>query len=232
VAGRWSATPRPEPDSTLRAHYQAELLLSRHGVLTRGAVAAEGVPGGFANLYKVLSTFEDVGRCQRGYFVESLGGAQFAVSSTVDRLRSYLDGIDPERPEYRAVALAAADPANPYGAALPWPTSSTEGGGNGATGARPGRKAGALVVLVDGELAWFLERGGRSLLTFTDDPAAGHAAAMALAELVASGRVASILIERVDGVPALQPRAGGEPTALTGLSEAGFIRTPRGLRLR
>jgi ATP-dependent Lhr-like helicase len=180
----------------------------------------------------VLSTFEDVGRCQRGYFVESLGGAQFAVSSTVDRLRSYLDGIDPERPEYRAVALAAADPANPYGAALPWPSYSTEGGGNGATGARPGRKAGALVVLVDGELAWFLERGGRSLLTFTDDPAAGHAAAMALAELVASGRVASILIERVDGVPALQPRAGGEPTALTGLSEAGFTRTPRGLRLR
>ena len=232
VAGRWSATPRPEPDSTLRAHYQAELLLSRHGVLTRGAVAAEGVPGGFANLYKVLSTFEDVGRCQRGYFIESLGGAQFAVSSTVDRLRSYLDGIDPERPEYRAVALAAADPANPYGAALPWPSYSTEGGGNGATGARPGRKAGALVVLVDGELAWFLERGGRSLLTFTDDPAAGHAAAMALAELVASGRVASILIERVDGVPALQPRAGGEPTALTGLSEAGFTRTPRGLRLR
>ena len=230
VAGRWSALPRPEPDSTVRAHYQAELLLSRHGVLTRGAVAAEGVPGGFANLYKVLSTFEDVGRCQRGYFVESLGGAQFAVSSTVDRLRSYLDGIDPERPEYRAVALAAADPANPYGAALPWPTSITAG--NGATGARPGRKAGALVVLVDGELAWFLERGGRSLLTFTDDPAAGHAAAMALAELVASGRVASILIERVDGIPALQPRTGREPTALAGLSDAGFIRTPRGLRLR
>jgi ATP-dependent Lhr-like helicase len=232
VAGRWSALPHPEPDSTLRAHYQAELLLTRHGVLTRGAVVAEGVPGGFANLYKVLSTFEDVGRCQRGYFVESLGGAQFAVSSTVDRLRSYLDGIDPERPEYRAVALAAADPANPYGAALPWPTSSAEGAGNGATGARPGRKAGALVVLVDGELAWFLERGGRSLLTFTDDPAAGHAAAMALADLVASGRVASILVERVDGVPALQPSAGGDTPALTALLEAGFIRTPRGLRLR
>ena len=126
MAGRWSALPAPEPDSTLRAHYQAELLLSRHGVLTRGAVAAEGVPGGFATLYKVLSTFEDAGRCQRGYFVESLGGAQFAVSSTVDRLRSYLDEPgsfqDPERPEYRAVVLAAADPANPYGAALPWPT--------------------------------------------------------------------------------------------------------------
>jgi ATP-dependent Lhr-like helicase len=223
VAGRWSALPAPEPDSTLRAHYQAELLLSRHGVLTRGAVAAEAVPGGFATLYKVLSTFEDAGRCQRGYFVESLGGAQFAVSSTVDRLRSYSDGIDPERPEYRAVVLAAADPANPYGAALPWPTPE---------GARPGRKAGALVVLVDGELAWFLERGGRSLLTFTDDPAAHHSAAVALADLVAAGRVASILVERIDGVPALQPQAGGPSPVTAALSEAGFMRTPRGMRLR
>jgi ATP-dependent helicase Lhr and Lhr-like helicase len=236
VAGRWSALPAPEPDSTLRAHYQAELLLNRHGVLTRGAVVAEGVPGGFATLYKVLSTFEEAGRCQRGYFVESLGGAQFAVASTVDRLRSYLDGPgsfrDAERPEYRAVVLAAADPANPYGAALPWPTSRGEGPGPGA---RPGRKAGALVVLVDGELAWFLERGGRSLLTFTDDSAADHAAATALADLVAARRVASILVERIDGVPALQQRAGGPSplaNALTGLLEAGFVRTPRGLRLR
>ena len=226
VAGRWSALPAPEPDSTLRAHYQAELLLNRHGVLTRGAVAAEGVPGGFAMLYKVLSTFEEAGRCQRGYFVESLGGAQFAVASTVDRLRSYLDGVDPERPEYRPVVLAAADPANPYGAALPWPTS------RGDASARPGRKAGALVALVDGELAWFLERGGRSLLTFTDDPSAHHAAALALADLVAAKRVESILVERIDGVPALQPLAGGPSPVVGALAEAGFARTPRGLRLR
>ncbi len=224
VAGRWSVVAAPEPDSTVRAHYQAELLLNRHGVLTRGAVAAEGVPGGFPTLYKVLSTFEEAGRCQRGYFVESLGGAQFAVASTVDRLRSYTDGIDPERPEYRAVALAAADPANPYGAALPWPAS-------GAEGARPGRKAGALVVLVDGEPTWFLERGGRSLLTFTDDPAADHAAAAALADLVATRRVASILVERIDGTPALQPHDGPARVA-DALHEAGFARTPRGMRLR
>ncbi|MGO9506722.1 MAG: ATP-dependent helicase [Mycobacterium sp.] len=227
VAGRWSALPSSAPDSTLRAHYQAELLLNRHGVLTKGAVAAEGVPGGFATLYKVLSGFEDAGRCQRGYFIESLGGAQFAVAATVDRLRSYLDGVDPERPEYRAVVLAAADPANPYGAALPWPASNDEGA------ARPGRKAGARVVLVDGELTWFLERGGRSLLTFADDPGTNHAAAVGLADLVAAKRVASILVERVNGVPAL---GAGEPGrvagALAGLADAGFARTPRGLRLR
>ena len=226
VGGRWSALPVPEPDSTLRAHHQAELLLNRHGVLTRGAVAAEGLPGGFAMLYKVLSTFEEAGRCQRGYFVESLGGAQFAVASTVDRLRGYLDGIDPEQPEYRAVVLAAADPANPYGAALPWPSRAPDED----RGARPGRKAGALVVLVDGDLAWFVERGGRSLLTFRNDPDANRAAATALAELVTTGRVSSILVERINGIAVLGPEASAP--AMSALSDAGFARTPRGLRLR
>jgi len=227
VAGRWSAVPTPEPDSTLRAHDQAELLLNRHGVLTRGAVVAENIPGGFATLYKVLRALEDAGRCQRGYFVESLGGAQFAIAATVDRLRTHLDGVDPHQPDYRAVVLAATDPANPYGAALPWPAPTAAGG------ARPGRKAGALVVLVDGALAWFLERGGRSLLTFTADPANDHAAATALAGLVASRRVAALLVERIDSTPALLPGAGGrEPAALAALVDAGFTRTPRGLRVR
>jgi ATP-dependent helicase Lhr and Lhr-like helicase len=221
VAGRWSALPAPEPESTVRAHFSAEMLLNRYGVLTKGAVAAEAVPGGFAMLYKVLTAFEDAGRCQRGYFVESLGGAQFAVASTVDRLRSYLDSIDPERREYHAVVLAAADPANPYGAALPWP------------GQGPGRKAGALVAIVDGELVWFLERGGRTLLSFTDD-AEGHvAAASALADLVSTGRVQSFLVEKVNGVSVLEPGAEGERAAVQeALLGAGFARTPRGLRLR
>ncbi|BBZ24119.1 ATP-dependent helicase [Mycolicibacter hiberniae] len=221
VAGRWSALPAPEEDSTLRAHHTAELLLHRYGVLTRGAVAAEAVPGGFATLYKVLTAFEDAGQCQRGYFIESLGAAQFALASTVDRLRGYLDGLDPARPDYHAVAMAAADPANPYGAALSWPAHPGT--------ARPGRKAGALVVLVDGELAWFVERGGRSLLNFADDAACQRAAAGALAQLIADRRVAGILIERLDGVPVLEVR--DSPT-LDALIEAGFSRTPRGLRMR
>src|SRR4029077_5773330 len=111
---------------------------------------------------------------------------QFAVASTVDRLRSYLDGVDPERREYHAVVLAAADPANPYGAALPWP--SRQPADEDVTH-RPGRKAGALVAVIDGELAWFLERGGRSLLSFTDNAELHAAPAAALADLVTSGRV-------------------------------------------
>lgn len=221
VAGRWSALPAAEPESTVRAHFRAEQLLTRHGVLTKGAVTAEQVPGGFAMLYKVLTAFEDAGRCQRGYFVESLGGAQFAVASTVDRLRSYLDGVDPERREYHAVVLAAADPANPYGAALPWP------------GQGPGRKAGALVAIVDGELVWFIERGGRTLLSFSEDPEAHVAAGAALADLVGSGRVQSLLVEKVNGVSVLDPGAEGQRAAAhDALAAAGFSRTPRGLRLR
>jgi ATP-dependent Lhr-like helicase len=230
VAGRWSALPTAEPESTVRAHFQAELLLSRHGVLTKGAVGAEEVPGGFAMLYKVLTAFEDAGRCQRGYFVESLGGAQFAVASTVDRLRSYLDGVDPERREYHAAVLAAADPANPYGAALPWPSRKVA---DEDVSHRPGRKAGALVAIVDGELTWFLERGGRSLLSFADDADAHAAAAAALADLVSTGRIGSLLVEKVNGTSVLEPVAEGERVAVQdALVGAGFARTPRGLRLR
>src|SRR5829696_7626466 len=225
VAGRWSALPTAEPESTVKAHFQAELLLNRHGVLTKGAVAAEEVPGGFAMLYKVLTAFEDAGRCQRGYFVESLGGAQFAVASTVDRLRSYLDGVDPERREYHAVVLAAADPANPYGAALPWPSRKAT---DEDVTHRPGRKAGALVAVVDGELTWFLERGGRSLLSVTDDAEAHIAAASALVDLVSAGRIGSMLVEKVNGVPVLEPVADGERAAVQdALIGAGFARTPR-----
>ena len=121
------------------------------------------------------------------------------------------------------MALAASDPANPYGAALPWPVRDAD------TAHRPGRKAGALVVLVDGELAWFVERGGRSLLSFTADPQVNNAAAAALADLVTARRLDSLLVERIDGVPVLDNR---DSAAAVALGAAGFARTPRGLRLR
>ncbi len=225
VAGRWSQLPAVEMDSTVRAHFSADQLLARYGVLTRGAVAAENTPGGFAVLYKVLAALEDAGRCQRGYFVESLGGAQFATANTVDRLRGFADTIDDERRAGAAVVLAATDPANPYGAALPWPARPADTD----NAHRPGRKAGALVALVDGELAWFLERGGRSLLSFTTDVGAQNAAAAALADLVAQRRIPGLLVERIDGVPVLTDRDSPAGAALLG---AGFAHTPRGLRLR
>jgi ATP-dependent Lhr-like helicase len=225
VAGRWSALPTAEPDSTVRAHFQSDLLLGRYGVLTKGPVAAESVPGGFAMLYKVLTALEAAGRCQRGYFVESLGGAQFATATTVDRLRSHADSVDDDRADPTTVVLAATDPANPYGAALPWPIRAADAD----SAHRPARKAGALVVLVDGALAWFVERGGRSLLSYADDPGVHAAAAVALTDVVSARRVDGLLVERIDGVSALEQRGSAVATALTA---AGFSPTPRGLRLR
>ena len=226
VAGRWSLLPERDLDSTVRAHGQAETLLDRYGVVTRGSVMNEGTPGGFALAYKVLSGFEETGRARRGYFVETLGAAQFATGATVDRLRGFTRDPLQER-EHAAIALAATDPANPYGAALPWPAVPGEAG----TGHRPGRKAGALVVLVDGELALYVERGGKSLLSFADPEDAEAtatlaAASRALAALVTSRRVDKLAVETVNGGFVL-----GTPTG-DALAEAGFLPIPRGLRLR
>ncbi|MBI5160126.1 MAG: ATP-dependent helicase [Micrococcales bacterium] len=224
VAGRWSLLPASEPESTVRATATAEQLLERYGVVTRGAVMAEGIRGGFGTAYRVLSSLEETGRVRRGYFVEQLGAAQFATPATVDRLRSFvLDRDAVHAPE--ALTLAATDPANPYGAALGWP--------EGSTTHRPGRKAGALVVLVDGRLALYSERGGKTLLSF---PGLGHEdpdRAAALVEAAAGSLAGTIRatggwmrVERIDGEFAV-----GTPLG-EALARAGFAPTPQGLRLR
>ncbi|MFC8917332.1 ATP-dependent helicase [Streptomyces sp. NPDC057116] len=224
VSGRWSLLPPPEPEPTHRAHALARTLLDRHGVVTRGAVAAEGVEGGFSATYRVLSAFEDSGQARRGYVVEGLGAAQFAMDGAVDRLRAAATARDraDSAAAPRAVVLAAADPANAYGAALSWPEPPT------GAGHKPGRKAGSLVVLVDGELALYMERGGKTLLSWPtepDDPAL-HAAADALAAAARAGSLGTVTVERINGAAALT-----SPLSRA-LEAAGFHATPRGLRLR
>jgi ATP-dependent helicase Lhr and Lhr-like helicase len=238
ASGRWSSLPPLEPDPTRRAHASAEGLLERHGVVTRGAVTSERVPGGFAGVYKVLSAFEESGRCRRGYFVGSLGAAQFGGPGAVDRLRSFSrdvtatpgPGGSSDQDKLAAVVLAATDPANPYGAALPWPERVSEDAAPG-TGHRPGRKAGALVVLVDGELVVYVERGGRTLLTFTGVHDVLAPAMGALAAVVRQGALGRLTVERADGenILATGEHAGALREAL---ESAGFVATPRGLRLR
>jgi ATP-dependent helicase Lhr and Lhr-like helicase len=232
AAGRWYRLPDRDADPTRCAAARAEVLLERHGVLTRGAVTGEQVPGGFAGVYPVLAALEERGAARRGYFVESLGAAQFAVPGAVDRLRTLADrSSDVDRAGWsrrveapRPLVLAATDPANPYGAALPWPERPASDAT--ATGHRPGRKAGALVVLVDGALALYVERGGRTILSYVDSEEALRAAADALAAAVRSGALGSLAVERADGAPITG-------TALSAaLSAAGFRVTPRGLRLR
>jgi ATP-dependent Lhr-like helicase len=222
TAGRWALLPDRDADPTRRAHAAAEHLLERHGVVTRGAVVSERVPGGFAGVYKVLSAFEDSGRCRRGYFVEGLGAAQFGSPGAVDRLRTFTEA-DSAKPE--AVALAATDPANPYGAALPWPESAA----TGATGHRPGRKAGALVVLVDGHLTMYVERGGRTLLTWSDEAERLTPAAEALATSTRRGALGRLTVEKADGTQLL---GSGDTPLRAALNAAGFVATPKGLRMR
>jgi ATP-dependent Lhr-like helicase len=206
-------------------------LLERHGVLTRGAVAAERITGGFAAVYPVLRAMEEAGQARRGYFVEGLGGAQFALPGAVDRMRAMsqadrpraADRYVPQSNTERAVVLAAADPAQPYGAALPWP----ERPGETPSSHRPGRKAGALTVLVDGALVLYVERGGRTVLSWTDDPERLAPSAAALAAAVRNGALGRLTVERADG-----ERAGGDSPLTQALEGAGFRPTPRGLRLR
>ena len=250
VTGRWSLVPPADADPTRRLHALARTLLDRHGILIRGAAVTERVPGGFAAIYPVLRAMEDAGQCRRGYFVEGLGAAQFALPGAVDRMRALAaeaDGENPGDPWASAGApgagspapgffrnenrpgpapsvtvLAAGDPANPFGAALPWP----ERPGDAAGGHRPGRKAGALVVLAAGELVLYVERGGKTLLSWTSDPAVLGPAAAALAGAARGGALGRLTIERADG-SAVQ----SSPLARA-LEEAGFRPTPRGLRLR
>ena len=240
------------------AYATAEILLERYGVVTRGSAMSESVPGGFAAAYRVLAAAEESGRVRRGYFVEGLGAAQFATTGAVDRLRAQsrpLDAVRRSDDAPRAVVLAACDPANPFGAALTWPDRPVEpsevgadsgtGAGNAAgsvsgtvggiskgkaagRGHQPGRKAGALVVLVDGELVLYVERGGKSLLTWTESTDALQRAADALALAVREGALGRLTVERTDGSQVL---GSGHPVA-EALAKAGFHATPRGLRLR
>ncbi|MBE6484555.1 MAG: DEAD/DEAH box helicase [Actinomycetaceae bacterium] len=245
-----AATGRGWSAQTAQAVDTASALLGRYGVVTRGSVQSEGVPGGFAGVYRVLRGFEEAGHCRRGYFIAGLGAAQFAVAAAVDRLREFADRADNQgdsggavtqssgskehtdrtaTPSSRsglqptgcgaAITLAATDPANPYGAALPWP--AIEG-----VQQRPGRKAGALVVLVAGKPVLYLERGGRTVLQFTEDTDVLESACASLAATVAERHLETLTIEKVNGEGAVFRSALAAP-----LRAAGFVDSPRGLAL-
>jgi ATP-dependent helicase Lhr and Lhr-like helicase len=258
VQGRWSLTerifrsgPAEGPAGAIeRRRTLAELLLERYGIVTREQVLAEGIKGGFALLYDTFAKLETLGICRRGYFIEGMGGAQFALPGAVERLRagpgagitgdrnvagtgahaSGPTGAVPVAERPRTLVLAAADPAQPYGAALAWPKRE----GSETRAGRPARVAGAYVVLVADEPVVYVERGGRSLLTLADassEHEAGHEpdpvreALVALAEAVRAGRLGKLALERIDGELAIaSPLAGA-------LVELGFHPGPRRLTL-
>jgi ATP-dependent Lhr-like helicase len=200
---------RPDPRAL------AELLLERQGIVTRDGVRGEGIPGGYGAVYGQLRALETLGVCRRGYFVEGLGGAQFALPGAVERLRELRPQED-EEPE--PLVLAAADPAQPYGAGLPWPKRA---------GARAARVAGAQVVLLGGEAALFVERGGRSLVPLRE-PSENwlRVALAALVEYVKRGGAKRLAVERFDSEPV------SETEIFPLLLEAGFLAGPRRAVLR
>jgi len=213
--GRWSLLPEASGTPTERAAALAQALLSRHGVVTRESVHAEEIAGGFAAVYPVLKAMEEAGRARRGYFVAGLGGAQFAVPGAEDRLRSFRDAP----PEPATIVLAATDPANPYGAVLPWPRVDGEG--------RAQRAAGAQVVLHDGTLVGWLSRSEHNLHTYLpaeepDRSRFARALTHGLASLVEDGRRRALLIARVDGEDV------NGSTLAPALKEAGFTAGVRG----
>jgi ATP-dependent Lhr-like helicase len=230
AAGRWSlveptrdaddGAARP-PTTTERIHATSLALLDRYGVVTREAVISEGIEGGFSAVYAVLRALEEAGRIRRGYFVDGLGAAQFALAGALERLRAVREA--PRSAKEREVhLLAAADPANPYGAALAWPR-------RGEDDRRPlQRAAGAYVVLVDGVAAIYVERGGSTIQTLpaADDPEAAEAALGALRSLVEDRRVRELVITKVDG------ERVGDSRFRERLLAAGFAQGYRGLTLR
>jgi ATP-dependent Lhr-like helicase len=215
AGGRWSAICAGEVPATQRAHALATALLDRYGVVTRETVSAEGIPGGFAAVYPVLKAMEESGRVRRGYFIEGLGGAQFALPGAVDALRHERESP----PEPVIHILAATDPASPWGASLAWPRREESDRRILA------RAPGASVVLVDGEPVIYVERGGKGVCTlpaFDDrDIAISALQALRAKEPAKAGR--PIAIERIDGVPA------SESYALPLFGEAGFVMGYRGL---
>ncbi len=213
TAGRWSRTDRLFAGAPDRRAL-AELLLERQGIVTRDGVRGEGIPGGYGAVYADLRALETLGLCRRGYFVEGLGGAQFALGGAVERIRELRErGEDPD-----SLVLASADPAQPYGAALPWPQRA---------GARASRVAGAYVVMLGGEPVLYVERGGRSLVPLRD-PAEEwlRSALAALVAEVRSGRIKRLAVERFDSDPVV------DSDAMPLLVEAGFLAGPRRAVLR
>ena len=210
--GRWSLTSRLFPAAVDRRAL-AELLLERQGIVVRDGVRGEGIVGGYGAVYGELRALETIGACRRGYFVEGLGGAQFALPGAVERLRELRTGAEDD-----ALVLAAADPAQPYGAALPWPRRA---------GARAARVAGAHVVLLGGSAALYVERGGRTLVPLRDPEEAWLRPALtALAQWVREGHTRRLAVERFDGRPV------AETEAMSLLVDAGFLAGPRRAVLR
>ena len=238
VPGRWSLVPTAGGAVTDRAIARGEAWLDRYAVVTRGSIVAEHTEGGFAAAYRMLTAWEDNGTVLRGYIVDGLGGAQFASREVIDRLRDMEEEPAPAESS-TPVLLAASDPANPFGAAVPWPDNGAAGtdASTDRASARPTRGAGALVVVQDGRLLAHLTRGGRTVTAFGRpslgdgpvdvDPGDVQAVVSALSAAIEAKRLSPVTVEKVNGIDVMSLGA-----ATRAWTEAGARLTPKGLIVR
>ncbi len=227
MLGRWSSVVAANQEPTARSIAHGEAWLDRYGVVTRGSVVAEDTIGGFALAYKVLSGFEQSGRALRGHFITGLGATQFSTPAVIDRLRGLDDELGHDRwpsgvKEPKVYVVAACDPANPYGASLPWPETTHA--------VTLTRAAGALVVLADGLALAHLTRGGRRLTLFTGPQGVGEHELIALVvralmHTVQTTSTERIILEKINGESALQS------PYLENFRQAGAGITPKGIRI-
>lgn len=230
ATGRWSATRalcEPAPGATERAHARAIALLQRHGIVSAEVSQVESLTGGFSAIYPVLSAMEEAGQLRRGYFVEGIGGIQFAYPGAVERLRILAEASATSGDAPAVVVLSAVDPANPYGWLLPWPSRS------GASERSPRRVAGASLVMVDGRPVLYLGKGARSLMTLAaaDEPERLAAAIGGLDEIASKRRGKSLRIATIDGIKALRsPWLPAFRNAGYALEPNGLVRDLRALR--
>lgn len=221
------------PTTTESRHALALQLLNRYGILTREAVAAENVPGGFSAVYDVLKALEESGRIRRGYFVAGLGATQFALPAAVDLLRQLRNEPPAEKPEF--VQLAATDPANPYGSVLRWPDLPVAEEDSEAAPRILTRAAYAEVILRNGQLVAWLRRNNPNLLVFlpAEEPERSQVAAGLAHFLCARGQDRmrngshqGILVTTINGLS-----VAAHPMARF-LMDAGFQPGPLGMHLR
>jgi ATP-dependent Lhr-like helicase len=230
LSGRWHRCPTHAGDSTATLTRAADVLLARHGVVTGAAVNSERLSVGWSGMFPVLSAMEERGRARRGYIIEGLGGSQFSTASTIDVLRTHSDtATTSESAAYtlNSVVLAATDAANPFGAALPWPAHAS-------AAHRPGRKVGASIVMVDGELVLFVERGGKTMLAFSSNADHLDAAITSLVDARRMRLIPELKIETIDGVDVCGPVDATTDAGYVAmaLESRGVLRSPRGLVLR
>ena len=221
AGGRWSLVQsyfmNPATPTELR-HYWGQLLLRRYGIILRDSAKEDAGFVPYSHLYQVFKAMEDVGRVQRGYFIEDIEGIQFAMPGLIEELRR---PVDPNEPP-KIFALSTKDPAVLYGRALPWPKT-------GNPSVQPRRDVGSTVALINGAPAFWMAPKRNRLITFPGilEQWDLNVQADAIRELIRHHRGHDrALLEEIDGAAAL-----GHPMCDV-LQHAGFSMHPTGLMLR